>query len=263
LAFPPRQPPNPSETARLGHENRCVAPAQRAVARQRRRVPATASAAPPTCVPSRSLRVPGRARVVRPSVGRTLPPPRGGRLVTGRPGRVAKQARSARARRDRADGQNPRIRSRPRRLLAATPRTGMRIRSSQAHRPPAHRLGDLVFTTELVVSELVTNAVRYSDGPIGVRLIRDRAPVCEISDTSSTAPQLRRVEANDEGGRGLYSTAQLTQRWGTRPTRRGKTIWAEQGIPGHNPTPDARTSHRPGPSPTGRSRSRSPPCSPL
>ena len=82
-----------------------------------------------------------------------------------------------------------------------------------------------------MVSELVTNAVRYSEGPIGLRLIRDRALTCEVSDTSSTSPQLRQAADNDEGGRGLFIAAQLTQRWGTRPTRRGKTIWTEQALP--------------------------------
>ncbi|MFG2660910.1 ATP-binding protein [Streptomyces sp. NPDC048425] len=95
----------------------------------------------------------------------------------------------------------------------------------------AWNLEDLTFTTELVVSELVTNAVRYSDGPIGLRLIRDRTLTCEVSDTSSTAPQLRRADDSDEGGRGLFITGEVTQHWGTRPTGRGKIIWAEQTLP--------------------------------
>jgi GAF domain-containing protein/anti-sigma regulatory factor (Ser/Thr protein kinase) len=92
-------------------------------------------------------------------------------------------------------------------------------------------LDDLEYTTSLVVSELVTNAIRYSHGPIGLRLIRDRTLICEVSDTSSTSPQLRHAEDTDEGGRGLYLIAQMTQRWGTRPGRRGKTIWTEQELP--------------------------------
>ncbi|MFJ7949293.1 SpoIIE family protein phosphatase [Streptomyces sp. NPDC096354] len=93
-------------------------------------------------------------------------------------------------------------------------------------------LQELGFSTELVVSELVTNAVRYADGPIGLRLIRDHALICEVTDDASTAPQLRRADDADEGGRGLYITSQVTQRWGHRPTRRGKTIWTEQDLPG-------------------------------
>ncbi|KAB2350872.1 SpoIIE family protein phosphatase [Actinomadura rudentiformis] len=88
-------------------------------------------------------------------------------------------------------------------------------------------LDDAAFVTELIVSELVTNAIRYAEGPIQLRLIRDRTLICEVSDASDTAPHLRRARAFDEGGRGLLLVAQLTQRWGTRQTPHGKTIWAE------------------------------------
>ncbi|MFH8977888.1 SpoIIE family protein phosphatase [Streptomyces sp. NPDC017890] len=87
------------------------------------------------------------------------------------------------------------------------------------------------FTAELVVSELVTNAIRYGTPPIRLRLIHDRATlICEVSDTSHTAPHLRRAKTWDEGGRGLLLVAQLTQRWGSRHTAEGKTIWAELGL---------------------------------
>ncbi|WP_392670195.1 SpoIIE family protein phosphatase [Streptomyces sp. LN785] len=115
--------------------------------------------------------------------------------------------------------------------LQPAPEYVAQARKHAADQLAAWNLDDLTPTTELVVSELVTNALRYSDGPIGLRLIRDRTLTCEVSDTSSTAPQLRRAEDNDEGGRGLFLTGQLTQRWGTRPTRRGKIIWAEQALP--------------------------------
>ncbi|MGI5400753.1 SpoIIE family protein phosphatase [Streptomyces sp. CA-135486] len=90
---------------------------------------------------------------------------------------------------------------------------------------------DLVFTTELVVSELVTNALRYASGPIQLRLIRDRTLICEVSDTGHTSPHLRYAGSDDEGGRGLFLVAQFTQRWGTRHTPAGKTIWTEQTLP--------------------------------
>ncbi|MFI0448921.1 SpoIIE family protein phosphatase [Actinomadura sp. 6N118] len=88
-------------------------------------------------------------------------------------------------------------------------------------------LDDSAFVTELIVSELVTNAIRHAEGPIQLRLIRDRTLICEVSDGSATAPHLRQARAFDEGGRGLLLVAQLTQRWGTRQTPHGKTIWAE------------------------------------
>ncbi|MFF1381541.1 SpoIIE family protein phosphatase [Streptomyces sp. NPDC058308] len=92
-------------------------------------------------------------------------------------------------------------------------------------------LEELSFTTELVVSELVTNAVRYAEGPVQVRLIRDRTLLCEVADTGHTSPHLRHSGEDDEGGRGLFIVAQLVQRWGTRYMRSGKTIWTEQAFP--------------------------------
>ncbi|MFD8546065.1 sodium/proline symporter PutP [Streptomyces sp. NPDC059649] len=92
-------------------------------------------------------------------------------------------------------------------------------------------MDDLTFTTELIVSELVTNAIRHATGPVSLRLIRDRGLICEISDTSSTSPRLRHARTTDEGGRGLLIVAQLARRWGTRFTTTGKIIWTEQDIP--------------------------------
>ncbi|GGW70803.1 SpoIIE family protein phosphatase [Streptomyces caelestis] len=87
---------------------------------------------------------------------------------------------------------------------------------------------EATFTAELVVSELVTNAIRYGAAPIRLRLIHDASTlICEVSDTNHTAPHLRRAKTWDEGGRGLLLVAQLTQRWGSRHTTEGKTIWAE------------------------------------
>ncbi|WP_069768752.1 SpoIIE family protein phosphatase [Streptomyces sp. LUP30] len=92
-------------------------------------------------------------------------------------------------------------------------------------------LSEASFTTELVVSELVTNAIRYGSRPIRLRLIHDSATlICEVSDNSHTAPHLRRARTFDEGGRGLLLVAQLTQRWGSRHTPEGKTIWAELSL---------------------------------
>ena len=74
-----------------------------------------------------------------------------------------------------------------------------------------------------MVSELVTNAIRLRRPPIRLRLIHDATTlICEVSDTSHTAPHLRRAKTWDEGGRGLLLVAQLTQRWGSRHTRRGQ-----------------------------------------
>ncbi|MFF3654535.1 SpoIIE family protein phosphatase [Streptomyces olivochromogenes] len=91
-------------------------------------------------------------------------------------------------------------------------------------------LEDLSFTTELIVSELVTNAIRHAAGPIHVRLIRDQSLICEVSDTGHTSPHLRHAANDDEGGRGLFIVAQITEQWGTRYMPSGKIIWAEQAL---------------------------------
>lgn len=92
-------------------------------------------------------------------------------------------------------------------------------------------LTELVFPTELVISELVTNAIRHGSPPIRLRLIRDRTLICEVSDGSSTSPHLRTAAATDEGGRGLFLVSQIADRWGTRYTADGKVIWADQAVP--------------------------------
>ncbi|MEU6816679.1 SpoIIE family protein phosphatase [Streptomyces sp. NPDC046860] len=91
-------------------------------------------------------------------------------------------------------------------------------------------LEELAFTTELIVSELVTNAVCHAGAPVGLRLIRDDVLVCEVTDPSNTQPRLRRAVWSDEGGRGLFLVAQLSTRWGSRYGHRGKAIWSEQPL---------------------------------
>ncbi|WP_055495410.1 SpoIIE family protein phosphatase/ATP-binding protein [Streptomyces sp. TP-A0356] len=91
-------------------------------------------------------------------------------------------------------------------------------------------LEHVAFTAELVLSELITNAIRYGTEPITVRLLHDRTLIFEVSDGSSTSPRLRRANDTDEGGRGLFLVAQFTERWGTRHTSTGKVIWAEHSL---------------------------------
>ncbi|MEV7617452.1 SpoIIE family protein phosphatase [Streptomyces sp. NPDC089799] len=113
-----------------------------------------------------------------------------------------------------------------------------RARAAAAAQVRAWGLDDLVFTTELVVSELVTNAIRHAaPGPVKLRLIRDQTLICEVSDSGHTTPHMRTAAGDDEGGRGLFLVAQTTQQWGTRYTAAGKTIWAEQALhPAKHPT---------------------------
>lgn len=92
-------------------------------------------------------------------------------------------------------------------------------------------LEDLVLGTELILSELVTNAIRYGGSPIGVRLVYGRTLICQVADGSNTSPRVRLAADTDEGGRGLFLVGQIAQRWGTRYTEAGKIIWTEQRLP--------------------------------
>ncbi|GGO84375.1 histidine kinase [Wenjunlia tyrosinilytica] len=107
---------------------------------------------------------------------------------------------------------------------------------------------ETAFSTELILSELITNAIRYADGPIRVRLLRDDKLICEVCDSSNTSPHMRRATSTDEGGRGLFLVAQFAERWGTRYTAEGKVIWTEQPLRGTNEPAQGRPGV-PGPCP--------------
>ena len=94
-------------------------------------------------------------------------------------------------------------------------------------------LGDIA---ALLVSELVTNALRHATGPIGVRLVRparlEGVLLVEVSDPLPDPPRERAAAPEDESGRGLHLVASSSRRWGTRPGGTGKTVWFELAIPG-------------------------------
>ncbi len=104
------------------------------------------------------------------------------------------------------------------------------VRRACARKLEEWGLEDIGFGTELILSELITNAVRYGVEPIHVRLLLTQTLVCEVSDGTSTAPHIRRAKDTDEGGRGLFLVAQYAERWGTRYSPRGKTIWTSQAL---------------------------------
>ncbi|MET7680362.1 ATP-binding protein [Streptomyces sp. NPDC005423] len=87
----------------------------------------------------------------------------------------------------------------------------------------------------LLVSELVTNALRHATGPIGVRLVRTAVPervlLVEVSDPLPDPPRARVAHPEDESGRGLRLVADSSRRWGTRPGGTGKTVWFELAVP--------------------------------
>jgi serine phosphatase RsbU (regulator of sigma subunit)/anti-sigma regulatory factor (Ser/Thr protein kinase) len=92
-------------------------------------------------------------------------------------------------------------------------------------------LNELIPTTELLASELVTNAVRYAHGAIALRLVREGGLVIEVQDDSAALPRLRHATDEDERGRGLQVVSQLAEHWGARRTPAGKVVWCELPLP--------------------------------
>ncbi|MFP8961317.1 SpoIIE family protein phosphatase [Streptomyces nanhaiensis] len=132
--------------------------------------------------------------------------------------------------------------------LPAEPRSVARARDLARRQLAAWELDDLTDTTELLVSELVTNALRHGvgissaepgasaagrgpGGEIRVRLLLDRTLVCEVWDSGLVQPRRRRARDTDEGGRGLQLVDLLSSGWGSRRTPRGKTVWFELALP--------------------------------
>ncbi|MWK38981.1 SpoIIE family protein phosphatase [Actinomadura sp. J1-007] len=114
-------------------------------------------------------------------------------------------------------------------------------------------LEEMVDSTVLLASELVTNAIRHAGGRITLRLVREGGLVCEVFDSSDGRPRVRQHGAALEGaagadgadpdgadrgaagmaetGRGLHVVGRLSERWGVRRTAGGKAVWCEQSLP--------------------------------
>ncbi|GHA90302.1 SpoIIE family protein phosphatase [Streptomyces termitum] len=130
------------------------------------------------------------------------------------------------------------------RTVPLEPGTGLRVwplsgdgrAASEARRLVTRQLAewgldDLADVCELVVSELVGNALRYGNGPGELRLLRGERLVVEVSDTGPDLPQIQHADLSDEGGRGLQLVNMLCRRWGSCRTSGGKVVWAEQNLP--------------------------------
>ncbi|MGW6533232.1 SpoIIE family protein phosphatase [Streptomyces venezuelae] len=106
----------------------------------------------------------------------------------------------------------------------ATPSRARRLARSALAR---WGLEELTESVELLVSEVVTNAVRYASRPITLRLLRTDVLRCEVGDDVPQLPRLRQARATDEGGRGLYLVNKMARRWGATRLSTGKVVWFE------------------------------------
>ncbi|MEV6956709.1 ATP-binding SpoIIE family protein phosphatase [Streptomyces sp. NPDC051183] len=93
-------------------------------------------------------------------------------------------------------------------------------------------LEELQDSLELLVSEVVTNAVRYAERPVTLRLLRTDVLRCEVGDDSPQLPRQRRARDTDEGGRGLFLVNRMARRWGATRLSSGKVVWFELALPG-------------------------------
>ncbi|MFE5946365.1 SpoIIE family protein phosphatase [Streptomyces sp. NPDC056480] len=92
-------------------------------------------------------------------------------------------------------------------------------------------LEELTDSVELLISEVVTNAVRYAERPVTLRLLRTDVLRCEVGDDSPQLPRQRRARDTDEGGRGLFLVNRLARRWGATRLSGGKVVWFELATP--------------------------------
>lgn len=93
-------------------------------------------------------------------------------------------------------------------------------------------LAKLADGAELMVSELVTNALRHSHSrPVELRLVREDTLLCEVDDDDHDLPNLLSAGPTDEQGRGLRVVSTLAREWGASRTKAGKTVWFELTLP--------------------------------
>lgn len=114
--------------------------------------------------------------------------------------------------------------------LAPRPQTARQARRLTRRTLRDWDLDALAESTELLVSEVVANAVRFASRPIVLRLLRTDVLRCEVEDDSPIVPRMRHARLSDEGGRGLFLVDQLARRWGVTRVSTGKVVWFEQPL---------------------------------
>lgn len=114
------------------------------------------------------------------------------------------------------------------------PRQYTRVIVANKHAPHAarsfvrHVFGDRAENLLMVVDELVSNAVEHAHGSL-IAVSLQRVPdgvLVEVADADRTPPVRRSAATFDDSGRGLAIVEALSVRWGWRPERRGKVVFA-------------------------------------
>ncbi|MFD5567770.1 ATP-binding SpoIIE family protein phosphatase [Streptomyces cadmiisoli] len=116
--------------------------------------------------------------------------------------------------------------------LAREPAEVGRARAAVREQLHTWGLAGLADNAELMVSELVTNAVRHSGRRlVELRLVRADTLLCEVDDDGHDLPTLLSAGPDDEAGRGLRVVSTLAREWGASRTSAGKTVWFELTLP--------------------------------
>ncbi|MFF1543341.1 SpoIIE family protein phosphatase [Streptomyces sp. NPDC058291] len=116
--------------------------------------------------------------------------------------------------------------------LDLDPAQAARARAAVRERLRDWRLDALADPAELMVSELVTNALRHSRRrPVALRLVRGDTLLCEVEDDDHELPNLLSAGPGDEAGRGLRVVSALARGWGASRTAEGKSVWFELTLP--------------------------------
>lgn len=126
------------------------------------------------------------------------------------------------------------------RQIAVLPLDAEPVAASRARRFVAETLvrWGLLDTSDLaamVVTELVSNAVRHSKAPIALRLHHTSGRlILEVLDSDDRLPRPIQPAIHDENHRGLFIVESLAQRWGSRASPHGKIVWAELNTAGQS-----------------------------
>jgi hypothetical protein len=112
-------------------------------------------------------------------------------------------------------------------IMRPHPRAARHVRGLVSMTLSGWGLEEHIDATELMATELVTNAIRYTTRPISLRLLRTETLLCEVTDDDHNLPVLREPSDTDEGGRGIYLINRLSDRWGASHTAAGKAVWFE------------------------------------